>query len=71
MVRFEKDKLVIEITNNFPADCWADTIRSLLRMVSIADKELLSGERDALYDVCTLLEEMLPDEDACRRLVDA
>lgn len=71
MVRFEKDKMVIEIASNFPADSWADTMRSLLRMVAIADKELLSGERDVLYDVCTLLEEMLPDEDTCRRLVDA
>ena len=39
MVRFEKDKLVIEMETYYPADSWVQAMHDLIRCISIADKE--------------------------------
>lgn len=63
MVRFEKGKIVIEVESVSPAEDWVGLMRSLLRIVSITDKESLNSKDDPLYDVCWLLESMVPGSD--------
>lgn len=69
MVRFEKDKLVIEMETYYPTDSWVQTMRDLIRCMGAADKELLDNDPDFVYGVCTLLEAMLPDEADARKLL--
>lgn len=68
MVRFEKDKLVIEMGTPFPADRWVELMRDLIRCIAAADKELLDNDPDFVNGVCVLLEAMLPDEANARKL---
>lgn len=59
MVRFEKDKLVIEIVTKFPEDDLRELQRDLLRLMSAADKDMIDNDNDSVAGVCSLLEEML------------
>lgn len=69
MVRFEKDKLVIEMEGTWPADRWVDVMRDLIRCISITDKERVDNNLDCIYGVCDLLEAMLPDEQDARKMI--
>lgn len=70
MVRFEKDKLVIEMETYYPTDSWVQAMHDLIRCVSIADKERMDNNTDCLYGVCELLEALLPDEKTARRMMN-
>ena len=59
MVRFEKDKLVIEIVTKFPEDDLRELQRDLLRLMRAADKDMIDNDNDSVAGVCSLLEEML------------
>ena len=59
MVRFEKDKLVIEIVTAFPEEYVVELQRDLLRLMSAADKDMIDNDNDSVAGVCSLLEEML------------
>lgn len=69
MVRFEKDKMIIEMESHFPTESWVDTMRDLIHCIAIANKELVGENCDCLYGVCELMEAMLPDERVMRKLV--
>ena len=64
MVRFEKDKLVIEIVTKYPEDDLRELQRDLLRLMRAADKDMIDNDNDSVAGVCSLLEEMLAP--ACR-----
>ncbi len=70
MVHFEKDKFVIEMKSEWPADSWVDVMRDLIRCVSVTDKERLDNNLDCVYGVCDLLEAMLPDEKDARKMIN-
>ena len=59
MVRFEKDKLVIEIETKFPEDDLRELQRDLLRLMSAADKDMIDNDNDSVAGVCSFLEELL------------
>ena len=59
MVRFEKDKLVIEIVTKYPEDDLRELQRDLLRLMRAADKDMIDNDNDSVAGVCSLLEEML------------
>lgn len=59
MVRFEKDKLVIEIETKYPEDDLRELQRDLLRLMRAADKDMIDNDNDSVAGVCSLLEEML------------
>lgn len=69
MVRFEEKKLVIEIDYFNPADYWVDVMRDLLQLIAIADKNLIDGEHDHIFNVCHLILEMMPDEVTAREML--
>lgn len=71
MVRFEKDRLVVEIETNYPDNMWCETIRSLLYMIGAADKECLNDDRNSLYWMSNLIMEMLPSEEDMMELMKA
>lgn len=64
MVRFEKDKIIIEIETNSPVESWKDTVHGLV--------DLLQYQRTDVdlepFNVYTLIKEMLPDDEYCRRI---
>ena len=62
MVRFEKDRFVVEVENHFPASAWLSTVTDIVHAISAVDKERVSNEYDFIYGLCDLLEAMLPDE---------
>lgn len=70
MVRFEKDKLVIEIVTAFPEEYVVELQRDLLRLMSAADKDMIDNDNDSVAGVCSLLEEMLAGP-ACSERVQA
>ena len=59
MVRFEKDKLVIEIVTKFPEDDLRELQRDLLRLMSAADKDMIDNDNDYICGVCSFLEDLL------------
>ena len=59
MVRFEKDKLVIEIETKFPEDDLRELQRDLLRLICAADKDRIDNDNDCICGVCGFLEELL------------
>ena len=69
MVRFEKDKLVIEIVTAFPAEDWLERVRDLVWAIGAIDGELADQER--IYGLCQLVLEMLPDEKDAREMIKA
>ena len=59
MVRFEKDKLVIEIVTKFPENDLRELQRDLLRLMSAADKDMIDNDNDSVAGVCSFLENLL------------
>lgn len=67
MVRFEKDKLVIEIVTKFPEDDLRELQRDLLRLMSAADKDMIDNDNDYICGVCSFLEDLLAGPPRCER----
>lgn len=62
-------KYTVEVTDPFPASAWLDTVTDVIRAIGAANKEYASGERDFIYGLCVLLEDMLPSEEQARRML--
>lgn len=71
MVRFEKDKLVIEIETHYPASHWLDLTRDLVRAIGAIDKDLVGSANDYIYSLCDFLEDLMPEESDLRELMRA
>lgn len=71
MVRFENDRYVIEVPSHFPADQWLDNVRDLVYCIGAMDKDRVDNNNDCIYGLCSLLLEMLPDEDEMREMLRA
>ena len=69
MVRFEKDKIVVEIESQFPADEWIEHVRDLVWAIGAINGELADQER--IYGLGQLVLELLPDEAAAREMIKA
>lgn len=70
MVRFEKDKLVIEVPSSYPSFIWVLIMESVINCIRIADKDLIDRNEDCFSGACELLQAMLPGEDAMRKLTE-
>ena len=67
MVRFEKDRLVIEIqTNGRPVEYWMELQRALLDMLSHTTQETLIEE--TFYTVPDFLRELMPDYETLAKM---
>ena len=62
MVRFEKDKIVIEIESQFPKEEWLEHVRDLVWAIGAIDKDMVDRKNDGIYGLCQLVLEMLPKE---------
>lgn len=69
MVRFEKDKLVIEIVTAFPEEYVVERVRDLVWAIGAIDGELADQER--IYGLCQLVLDMLPNEAEAREMIKA
>lgn len=69
MVRFENGKYTVEVTDPFPASAWLDTVTDVIRAIGAANKEYATGDRDFIYGLCVLLEDMLPSEEQAKRML--
>lgn len=69
MVRFEKDKLVIEIETKFPENDLREHVRDLVWAIGAIDGELADQER--IYGLCQLVLDMLPNEAEAREMIKA
>lgn len=70
MVRFEKEKIVIEIATKWPADKWREIMNDLIFAIGALDKERVDNNNDCTYGMCDLLIELLPDEFVLRKMLD-
>lgn len=70
MVRFEKEKVIIEIQTKWPTDRWKDIVRDLVYAIGALDKERVDNDNDCTYGMCDLLMEMLPDEFDLRKMLN-
>ena len=61
MVRFEKDKIVIEIEAQFPKSEWLEHVRDLVWADGAIDKDMVDSKNDGIYGLCQLVLEMLPE----------
>lgn len=66
MVRFEKDKLIIEIESCFPTDTWLELYGAMLDLVRSLDADYSLSDR--FYNIPILLDAMLPDSDQAKKL---
>ena len=71
MVKFENGKYTVEVADPYPASAWLDTMTDLIRAIGEANKEYTTGERDFIYGLCALLEDMLPSEEQARLMLSA
>lgn len=69
MVRFEKDKIVVEIETQFPTDEWIEHVRDLVWAIGAINGELADQER--IYGLCQLVLDMLPNEAEAREMIKA
>ena len=70
MVRFEKDKIVVEIPTTYPTTDWLDHVRDVVQAIGVIDKELMDNKRDCIYGLCNLLDSMLPDERQAKKMLE-
>lgn len=70
MVRFEKEKIVIEIATKWPVCKWKEIISDLLFAIGAMDKDRVDNNNDCIYGVCDLLTEMLPDERILEKMLE-
>ena len=63
MVHVYPDRLVITIETPTPCWTWTETLFDLVRAISLLDKDTLDNDHDCTYNLCRLIEEMLPTEE--------
>jgi len=67
MVRFEKDRLTIEIvTNTNPIEYWLETLNGMITLLQCQDSEMLSNN----YFVFELIREMMPDIETAKKMIN-
>lgn len=69
MVRFEKEKIVIEIATKWPADKWKEIMNDLIFAIGALDKERIDNNNDCTYGMCDLLLELMPEENDLRKML--
>lgn len=62
MVRFEKDKIVVEIPTMFPAADWLERVNALVYAIGAIDKDRVDNAHDCIWGLCNLILEMMPEE---------
>ena len=62
MVRFEKDKIVVEIPSMFPVADWLERVCDLVYAIGAIDKDRVDNDNDCIYTLCSLILEMMPEE---------
>ena len=68
MLRLEDNRLVIEIEASIPEYTASLLMRSLVYAIGVIDKDLVSREEDCIYTLCDFLQELLPDEEALKKM---
>lgn len=63
MVRFEKDKIVVEIPSMFPAADWLEHVRNLTYAVGALDKDRVDNDHDCIWGLSNLILQMMPEEE--------
>lgn len=53
MVRFEKEKIVIEIASSFPANDWLERVRDIVYAIGAIDKDRVDNDHDCIYGLAT------------------
>ena len=67
MVRFEGDKIIIEIAGNGdPVGVWSDIVVELIDVLGALDKDLINMEQ--IRSVTRLLGDMMPYEKLLKRM---
>ena len=69
MVRFEKEKIVIEIATKWPSDKWKEIMNDLIFAIGALDKERIDNNNDCTYGMCDLLLELMPEEKDLRKML--
>lgn len=69
MVRFEKEKVIIEIQTKWPADKWKEIMNDLIFAIGALDKERIDNNNDCTYGICDLLLELMPEENDLRKML--
>lgn len=69
MVRFEKEKVIIEIQTKWPADKWKEIMNDLIFAIGALDKERIDNNNDCAYGMCDLLLELMPEENDLRKML--
>lgn len=66
MVRFEKDKLVIEVTCYDPVERWMELHTSLCDIIRNVAQENIAS--DTFYSSIDFLSELIPGYEECRQM---
>ena len=68
MVRFEEDKLVIEIIHPYPVEKWMDIHMGIYDIVRFVKQETLIDK--SFFSVIDLLGELMPDYDDAKKMIE-
>ena len=60
MVRFEENKLIIEIVTHWPQESWKELHTGLCDLIRYVKQDTIHD--DTLYSVVDLLSELMPEE---------
>ncbi len=69
MVRFEDEKLVIEISDRTPVDRWLDIHRGICDILHFVTRNALN--EDSYCDVIDFLGEITPDYDTAKKMEES
>jgi len=67
MIRFESDKLVIEIETPFPAETWTELHIGIYDLVRDVKQETLCNA--SFYSVIDFLRELMPEYDTVKKMM--
>ncbi|MDR1155816.1 MAG: hypothetical protein LBL04_14010 [Bacteroidales bacterium] len=67
MVRFESDKLVIEIQTLFPVETWIVLHGGIYDLARNVNQDTVTGD---FYSVIDFLRELMPDYDTVKKMME-
>ncbi|MDR0815076.1 MAG: hypothetical protein LBN37_04910 [Bacteroidales bacterium] len=65
MIRFEKDRLIIEIKHYCPVEYWQELQQGLYDLIRHVNQDTISN---TFHEVISLLEELIPETDDAKKM---
>lgn len=66
MVRFGKDRYIIEVCDDFPVESWMELYKEMIYLVGLVDNNNFPS--DGLFCLTQMMGEMMPEWEVARKM---